>query len=217
MDLPLLATLSLGRDRGSSPAPGRSGATRSSATRGDPADSLHLVPCWPSGRARQPRLGCGGSLQHFGIRVTTSISSPLSGLAVDERPAWWRSRTAVCSLLPRPASTGSARPTRTWKACYRPLLAESVDRLSRRLLETMVVGLELRIYRRLIDLVASFRAPNNTATIPLCQASLADLVRATRLSSKQMLHRLVDQGQVRVRRGRIDVLDIDALSRRCGY
>ncbi|WP_328520567.1 helix-turn-helix domain-containing protein [Kribbella sp. NBC_00359] len=96
-------------------------------------------------------------------------------------------------------------------------MAESVDRLSRRLLETMVVGLELRIYRRLIDLVASFRAPNNTATIPLCQASLADLVRATRLSSKQMLHRLVDQGQVRVRRGRIDVLDIDALSRRCGY
>ena len=95
------------------------------------------------------------------------------------------------------------------------LLADRIDILSRRLLETMYESLDRRVYRRLIDLAQSYGMSEGRATIPLSQAQLADLVGATRPSVNQVLRRLADLQVVSLSRSRIEILDLAALGRKC--
>ena len=94
------------------------------------------------------------------------------------------------------------------------LLADRVDALSRRLVETMYESLDRRVYRRLVELAESYGLQDGKATIPLSQAHLADLVGATRPSVNQVLQRLADQNVVALSRQRIEVRDAAALARR---
>ena len=95
------------------------------------------------------------------------------------------------------------------------LLADRIDILSRRLLETMYESLDRRVYRRLLELARSYGGSDGTATIPLSQSQVADLVGATRPSVNQVLQRLAELHVVRLSRSRIEVLDLVALERRC--
>jgi CRP-like cAMP-binding protein len=94
------------------------------------------------------------------------------------------------------------------------LLADRIDLLSRRLLETMYESLDRRVYRRLLDLADASGGGDGAAAIPLNQAQLADLVGATRPPVNQVLQRLADRNVVRLSRSRIEVLDPAKLRRR---
>lgn len=94
------------------------------------------------------------------------------------------------------------------------LLADRVRELSQRLIESMYLGLDQRLYRRLVELVTLFSADSGAdapVDLPLTQEQLAGLVGGTRQSVNQSLQRLADQGIVAIGRGRVTVTDLPAL------
>jgi CRP-like cAMP-binding protein len=180
---------------------------------GDPADSLHLV--------EHGHLAVRGGLAS-GATVTFTILSAgdyfgeLALLRDDHR------RTATVVAL-EPSRTLAVAGTAFDALCRRnpgiervvsTLLAERIDALSRRLMETMYESLDRRVYRRLLELARSYGAPDGAATIPLSQHQLADLVGASRPSVNQVLQRLAERGVVRLSRSRIEVVDLAALAQR---
>jgi CRP-like cAMP-binding protein len=95
------------------------------------------------------------------------------------------------------------------------ILARRVDELSAQLVEAMYDSLERRVVRRLSALAVTYRATAPDVTIPLTQEELSQLVGGARPSVNQVLRRLVDEGVLEVRRGRIiihDVTRLDALA-----
>lgn len=181
---------------------------------GDPADSLHLVE---SGHLAVRGGLASGATATFTILSGGDYFGELALLREDRR------RTATVVAL-EPSRTLAVAGTAFDSLCARNphverilsvLLADRVDALSRRLVETMYESLDRRVYRRLIDLARSYGVSNGQASIPLSQASIADLVGATRPSVNQVLQRLAGQDVVRLGRARIDVLDMAALERRC--
>jgi CRP/FNR family cyclic AMP-dependent transcriptional regulator len=180
---------------------------------GDPADSLHLVELG--------HLAVGGTLAS-GDAATFTVLSPgdyfgeLALLRTDRR------RTATVTAL-EPSRTLAVAGTAFDRLCeHNPgiervvsmLLADRIDLLSRRLLETMYESLDHRVYRRLLDLADAYGEGEGAVTIPLSQAQLADLVGATRPPVNQVLQRLADRNVVRLSRSRIEVLDQAELRRR---
>jgi CRP-like cAMP-binding protein len=94
------------------------------------------------------------------------------------------------------------------------LLARRVEELSKRLLETLYVGLDRRLYRRLVELCAVYGTEDGVATIQLTQEQLADLVGGSRPSVNQVLQKLASQKVLHLGRGRIEVTDLAALKKR---
>ena len=180
---------------------------------GDPADSLHLVELG--------HLAVRGTLAS-GDAATFTVLSPgdyfgeLALLRADRR------RTATVTAL-EPSRTLAVAGTAFDRLCeHNPgiervvsmLLADRIDLLSRRLLETMYESLDHRVYRRLVDLADAYGEGEGAVAIPLSQAQLADLVGATRPPVNQVLQRLADRNVVRLGRSRIEVLDQAELRRR---
>ena len=181
---------------------------------GDPADSLHLVE---SGHLAVRGSLSSGATATFTILSAGDYFGELALLRRDHR------RTASVVAI-EPSRTMSIAGSAFQRLCaanprvehaLSVLLADRVEKLSRRLLETMFVSLDRRLYRRLVDLATSYGVVDNRATIPLSQASLADIVGATRPSINQVLQRLVNQRLIEIRRGRIELLDVDSLAQRC--
>jgi CRP/FNR family transcriptional regulator, cyclic AMP receptor protein len=181
---------------------------------GDPADSLHLV--------ERGHLAVRGTLAS-GAAATFTVLSPgdyfgeLALLRTDRR------RTATVTAL-EPSRTLAVAGTAFDRLCeHNPgiervvsmLLADRIDLLSRRLLETMYESLDRRVHRRLLDLADAYGGGGDGAVaIPLSQAQLADLVGATRPPVNQVLQRLAERNVVRLSRSRIEVLDAAELRRR---
>ena len=179
---------------------------------GDPADSLHLV--------ERGHLAVGGTLAS-GATATFTVLSPgdyfgeLALLRADRR------RTATVTAL-EPSRTLAVAGTAFDRLCtHNPgiervvsvLLADRIDILSRRLLETLYESLDRRVCRRLVDLADAYRDGDGAVVIPLSQAQVADLVGATRPPVNQVLQRLADRDVVRLSRARIEVLDPAELRR----
>jgi CRP-like cAMP-binding protein len=181
---------------------------------GDPADSLHLVE---SGHLAVRGGLASGATATFTILSSGDYFGELALLREDRRRtatviALESSRTlavagsafdSLCSRNPRVERVLSA------------LLADRVDALSRRLLETMYESLDRRIYGRLVELARSYGVSEGRASIPLSQAHVADLVGATRQSVNQVLQRLAGRNIVSLGRGRIEILDVATLERSC--
>jgi CRP-like cAMP-binding protein len=181
---------------------------------GEPADSLHLVErghlavrgILPSGHSATLNvLSAGDYFGELGLlrterrRTATVVSmEPSSTLSIAAKTF-----SALCAGNPQVARALSV------------LLADRIDKLSGRLLETMYVSLDRRVYRRLVELGESYGVREDRATVPLSQSDLADLVGATRPSVNQILRRLADQGLVELHRGRVELLHVSALRRRC--
>lgn len=180
---------------------------------GDPADSLHLVD---AGHLAVRGYLASGATATLNILTAGDYFGELALLRPDRR------RTATVVAL-EPSRTLSVAGTAfdalragnpKVERVLSMLLADRVDTLSQRLLETMYDSLDRRVFRRLVELAATYGRTEGHVVIPLSQAQIADLVGATRPSINQVLQRLVDQRLVSLGRSRVEILDVSALARR---
>lgn len=183
---------------------------------GDPSDSLHLIA---EGRVAVGVSTPSGEQATLNILSEGDYFGELSLVRGDHR------RTSTVVAL-EPVRTLVISVDVFERLCARQpafdrlliaALARRVEQLSARLLESMYVGLDRRLYRCLLDLARVYSSEDGTVLIPLTQERLADLVGGTRPSVNQILQRLGLQGIVEMRRGRVIVRDIAALERKAGF
>ncbi|MGN6472164.1 MAG: Crp/Fnr family transcriptional regulator [Mycobacteriales bacterium] len=179
---------------------------------GEPGDKFHLIE---SGRV---------SLHvatHTGESAMLSVLSP--GQAFGEMAlVGARTRTATAIALEDVTTRAMSSSLfdelrRSHPAVDRLLvdiLASRVDRLSRELTEALYLPVDVRLARRLLSLSAVYRNADEPAVIPLTQQEISELVGATRPTVNLELNGLADSGAVRLERGRITIVDVDALRER---
>jgi CRP-like cAMP-binding protein len=92
-------------------------------------------------------------------------------------------------------------------------LSTRVGRLTGHLVEALYEPVEVRLVRRLLSLTRTYPDTDGKITVPLTQEDLASMAGTTRPTANRVLKELEDAGTVAVARGRIEVLDVDALER----
>ena len=181
---------------------------------GDPGDTLHFVA---SGRfcvRVETSLGVTAMLALIGPGDYFGILALLDGA----RPQ----RSAGIVALER-AETLSVRKDefeelrRRFPAVNEMLLkalGDQVRRLSESLVEAMYTPVEVRVLRRLLDAAALWDGPAPGSVVPLTQEDLAGLAGTTRPTTNKVLRQAEERGWLRVGRGRVELVDPDALARR---
>jgi CRP/FNR family cyclic AMP-dependent transcriptional regulator len=179
---------------------------------GDPGDSLHLID---SGIFAVQVSSSGGE------RVTLNVLSPgdffgeLALLQGSEAPR----RTATVAALAAAqtltlSGTAFAAVLTTHPSVERLVvtaLVHRVDELSLRLLEALHLGVDRRVYRRLLELAEICNEFSPKVVIPLSQDDLATMVGASRPTVNQVLQKLVSRGVIALGRRQITILDMPAL------
>ena len=94
------------------------------------------------------------------------------------------------------------------------LLAAQVRRLTGQVLEALYTPAERRVVRRLADLTALYDTGARPVIIGVRQEDLATMAGTTRPTANRALQPLVDAGVIELHRGRIDVIDPDAVAKR---
>jgi len=182
---------------------------------GDPADAMHLLV---SGRlvvqvstpdGERASLNVLGPGDHVGELALLPHGGRRSASVIALEAATTRVLTAhafheLCAR--HPAVQG----------LLVDLLAERVKELSNRLLETMYLPLDRRLYRSLLQLGHSYAVGDRDPEVPLTQEQLADLVGGTRPTVNQILQRLADEGIIELGRGRVVIRDLHALRAKGG-
>lgn len=92
-------------------------------------------------------------------------------------------------------------------------LATHVRRLSAMVLEALYVPVGRRVARRLLDLARVYGNGRAPAEIPLTQQDLASLAGTSRATANRALRDLAEREVLALARGRITILDRDALAR----
>jgi CRP/FNR family cyclic AMP-dependent transcriptional regulator len=95
------------------------------------------------------------------------------------------------------------------------LMARRIDRLSHRVAEAHHVGVPQRVARRLHEVGRLYATGSGPVQVPLTQQDVAGLAGATRPTVNAALRALEREGVVRLGRGRIELLDLPGLRRRC--
>jgi CRP-like cAMP-binding protein len=180
---------------------------------GDPGDSIHLLV---SGhvvvRVTTPRgdvatlrvLGPGEFLGELALLDTVSRSA--TAVAVESAETISIHRTQFDEVR--------QRSPKAQEALSRALASE-VRRLAAALVEAMYLPVEERFWRRVLEMVETFSGPDETSTpIPLTQEELAQLAGATRPTVNQLLREAQGADAVALRRGSLQVVDIDWVRRR---
>jgi CRP-like cAMP-binding protein len=217
MDWPMLASLDVD-ERAAVVAAARRRTFRKGEVvfhEGDPADAMHLVAAG--------HLAVQVSTPD-GERVTLTVLSPgdsVGELSLVRRGAPERRSATVVALdaaETRVLGVGVFQELCLSHPAVQDLvvaaLADRVRDLSARLLESMYVGLDRRLYRRLLDLAEVYATGTGATVVPLTQEQLADLVGGTRPTVNQVLQRLQAQQVIELGRGRLTVLDVAALRRK---
>jgi CRP/FNR family transcriptional regulator, cyclic AMP receptor protein len=179
---------------------------------GDPGDTLHLI-----------------DRGHVAIRVTTPLGdvATLRVLA----PGEFFGELAVVSPAPRNATALAIDRVETLsvhrdqfeelrlthprvdRVLVEALSAE-VRRLAVQLVDALYVPVEQRVWRRLTELARTFGSDSGAAVVPLTQEDLAQVVGTTRPTVNRLLREGESAGFVRITRGRVQILDAEALARR---
>jgi CRP/FNR family cyclic AMP-dependent transcriptional regulator len=93
------------------------------------------------------------------------------------------------------------------------VLAAQVRRLTVHLIEALYVPAEQRTLRRLLALLSRYR-DGAALVVPITQEDLASMAGTTRPTVNRVLRAMEEAGALRLSRGRIEVLSIDALRQR---
>jgi CRP-like cAMP-binding protein len=97
------------------------------------------------------------------------------------------------------------------------VLAVQLRHASERLVEAHHVDAETRVRRRVHELAAASGEGGGDAVVPLTQEDLAEMAGTSRATVNRVLREEEKGGAVRLERGRVHVLDPDALGRRCRW
>ena len=184
--------------------------------RDDPADSLHLIV-----RGR------------FGARVVTPLGDDI--LLDVMGPGQSFGELAVLQPGSRRSATVSALEDGETRSVFRDdfvqlerehpgvkdvllqLLAEQLRRASDRIVEAHYVDADTRVRRRLVELADAYRSADGDAVVPLTQEDVAAMAGTSRATVNRVLRDEQQQGAVELGRGRVIVLDREALERRCRF
>ncbi len=182
---------------------------------GDHSDSVHLVGAGhfavmistPDGdQATLNVLGPGdffGELSMLREQVPTPRSATVASLDTSETLVLTQSAFhRLCESHPR------------IERLVGHLMAVRIRKLSADLLQARYLDLPQRLYAALIDLGDLFGDGAGNPVIPLTQDQLADMAGGTRPSINQVLQQLAAEGIVMVGRGKVKVLDSEALARK---
>jgi CRP-like cAMP-binding protein len=181
---------------------------------GDPGDVMHLV-----------------SRGHVAIRVTTPLGDIATLRIVG--PGEFFGELALVSPAPRHGSAVALDPVETLGLHRTHLdelrahdptvdrllvvaLATEVRRLAGQLLDARYAPTDTRVWRCLADLTDTFGDSDGSGAvmIPLTQDDVAQMVGATRPTVNRLLRSAADAGTLRLGRGRIEVLDREAVRTR---
>ena len=181
---------------------------------GDLADSVHLVD---RGRIAVRVSTASGE--------TATIDFEVAGGIVGEQ-------ALLPPLSARGATAVAIEPTETLALAasdFEALRAEhpSVDgvllsvivrrhrALTARLAEALYVPADVRVLRRLLDVATTYKPSEDGATVvALTQEDLAGLAGTTRETVNRVLRREEERGALALGRGRVTVLDADAIATR---
>jgi CRP/FNR family transcriptional regulator, cyclic AMP receptor protein len=94
------------------------------------------------------------------------------------------------------------------------VLAAQVRRLTTHLIEALYVPAEQRTLRRLLTLLNRYRGNGTPLVVPITQEDLASMAGTTRPTVNRVLRAMEDAGALRLSRGRIEILSVDALRQR---
>jgi CRP/FNR family cyclic AMP-dependent transcriptional regulator len=183
---------------------------------GDPGDTLHFVASGRFSVRVETSLGVTAMLALIGPGDYFGILALLDGT----KPQ----RSAGIVALER-AETLSVRKEEFEELRHRfpavnemllRALGEQVRRLSDSLVEAMYTPVETRVLRRLLDAANVWDGPVPGSVVPLNQEDLAELAGTTRPTTNKVLRQAEERGWIRVRRGRVELVDPEALGKRAG-
>jgi CRP/FNR family transcriptional regulator, cyclic AMP receptor protein len=180
---------------------------------GDPADSLHLIV---KGR--------------FAVRITTPLADTAL-IAVHGKGDFF-GELALVGDQPRRSATIAALEEAETRSVFRDdffrlrrhhpgvdtvlvrLLAEQVRRGNERIVEAHYVDADTRVRRRVLELRSLYGDGGGPVTIPLTQEDLAEMAGTSRATVNRVLRDEEKRGTIELRRGKMTVLDSEALTRR---
>jgi CRP-like cAMP-binding protein len=182
---------------------------------GDPADSLHLVD---RGRVSVRSTTPLGEVSTFAVVGPGTVLGELALMSPSHR----RSATAAALEPTETLRLGQQdfEELRRAHPSVDQFLIETLighmQRLHERLLEALFVPAETRVLRRLVDLAHLYAdgAPPGPVVVPLSQEVLASLAGTSRATANQALRAAEQAGSVAVGRARVEIVDLDALTRR---
>lgn len=96
------------------------------------------------------------------------------------------------------------------------VLAAQVRRLTTHLIEALYVPAEQRTLRRLLTLLGRYAASGDALVVPITQEDLASMAGTTRSTVNRVLRAMEETGGLKLSRGRIEVLSVDAIRQRAG-
>jgi CRP/FNR family cyclic AMP-dependent transcriptional regulator len=178
---------------------------------GDPGDTLHLI-----------------AKGHVAVQVTTPRGEPAilrvlgSGSLVGEYAAITPARRSATATALDATETMTLDheefgALRTELPTVDRFLLEAaiteVRRLSAALRDALYLPVEQRVIRRLLEVAELYDLDDGQA-IPISQADIAALAGAARQTTNRVLAAAQTAGAIRLRRGSIEILDINALQKR---
>ena len=146
-----------------------------------------------------------GPGQHFGELALLSPGARTAGVdALDDLSVLALDRVTFDSLRQRCPKLD---------AVLTEALVQEVRRLTHCLTEAYHLPATERVTRRLVELAGVYGSGSgDPVTIPLTQDTLAELTGATRPTVNRVLRALEDDGLIEHQRGRLRLLDVDALA-----
>jgi CRP-like cAMP-binding protein len=179
----------------------------------DPGDSLHLLA---AGRVAVRAITPEGDAVTYAVVGPGEAFGELALLSRDHR------RTATIQAL-EPVETLALRREHFEMIRARhpgvdrmlvEILAQRVRRLSAHLIEALYVPVDKRVVRRILVLCRQYgEAGVPDCSLPLTQSEIAEMAGATRPTINKVLRNLESDGVIELARGRVRVLDRDALRR----
>jgi CRP-like cAMP-binding protein len=174
---------------------------------GDPAASLHLIV---GGRVAVRLTTPLGSVVTLDILVAGETLGELALLT----PGEVRNATAVAleptetMVIDQATFAGLRAESPTVNEVLVQLLAARVRRMATRLVEALYVPVDVRLFRRLLELADVYGE-----MVPLTQEDLAGLVGTTRATVNRVLKGAEKAGALELSRGHVRVADRTAIAR----